>query len=151
MENPGRECFVCLESTEPLLTGICACTERAVHLKCQQKMLRTSPRKQEGVQAFTTCPVCKVAYTNVTITMYHRPSPHGVVIVLAFVISALCLLAGGAEFCFYAMEEGTWEGTRILGAVFVTLSVLALAYGIIFYYRYRSAGLLVKNVRVRAS
>ena len=30
------ECFVCLGNEPPLLTGLCACTDRAIHLACQR-------------------------------------------------------------------------------------------------------------------
>ena len=55
MENT---CFVCLESTHPLLENICNCTLK-VHPKCQMQLLKkTSTHK-------TQCAVCRTTYKNI--------------------------------------------------------------------------------------
>lgn len=50
-------CFVCLESSPPLL-NVCDCKTRYVHLGCQKRLLDV-PSHEGGI-----CPVCSKRYSN---------------------------------------------------------------------------------------
>ena len=60
-EGPIAICYICYDSDEsqPVLTGICACTSLAVHAKCQEKMLRFRQNSDWN------CGVCRQPFANV--------------------------------------------------------------------------------------
>lgn len=54
------ECYVCADSTAPLLTGLCRCTERHIHAECQRRLVETLERDGR-------CSVCRQAYNNIDV------------------------------------------------------------------------------------
>ena len=79
------ECFVCLGNEPPLLTGLCACTDRAIHLACQRALLRKMPDE------CAECAACKTPYTNVEKRVFRIFGPLAVIVLLLvgmFVIAA---------------------------------------------------------------
>lgn len=80
------ECFVCLGNEPPLLTGLCACTDRAIHLACQRALVRKMP----AIDA-AECAACKTPYTNVEKRVFRIFGPLAVIVLLLvgmFVIAA---------------------------------------------------------------
>ena len=57
-----NECYICTDVFPPLISDVCMCKNRFVHLECQKKLVATL--EKEG-----KCGVCKVHYRNVTITV----------------------------------------------------------------------------------
>lgn len=51
-------CFVC-EVEGGRLLQVCKCTDRWIHLECQQKLMQRTPAHQAG------CPICRTSYVNV--------------------------------------------------------------------------------------
>ena len=54
------ECFVCNDDTSesPLLSNLCSCTDRYIHIACQRRLLDTC--ETDG-----KCSVCRTTYANV--------------------------------------------------------------------------------------
>lgn len=150
-EDPVRECFVCLEGGGVLLTGLCACTTRAVHLKCQRKMLKKSPKRRESLAELLSCPVCKVPYKNVHLASRRHLTRDGMIVGLSALISSLCLTAGAWELWLYEHEETKWIWAQIMGGVFLTLGAFGAVFGGIAYYKRRSPKLFAKVTCVRLS
>ena len=57
-QQPKRSCFVC-EADGVDLVRVCRCTDRWLHLRCQQQLMQRTTTHQFG------CPVCLTTYTNV--------------------------------------------------------------------------------------
>lgn len=54
------ECYVCAEADDTVLTNLCNCHDRPIHLHCQKKLLAT-------VSKDGTCTVCKTVYKNIRV------------------------------------------------------------------------------------
>eukprot|EP00966_Prymnesium_polylepis_P122859 2840441-Prymnesium_polylepis.1 len=80
------ECFVCCEDgdEEPVLTNLCLCSDRALHLGCQRRLLKEVEASQGGV-----CAVCRAPYSNVVQT--RRVNTLGALL-YASLLAALVLL-----------------------------------------------------------
>lgn len=97
-DDAQPECFVCAEdaSAGELIAGVCACTDRFVHLHCQRRLLETCEREGK-------CTVCLKPYTNMKtrtvrrwnherfllLGMYSVLFPIGVIMAILMVLDAL--------------------------------------------------------------
>jgi len=150
-EDPVGECFVCLESGGVLLTGLCACTTRAVHLKCQRKMIKKSPKRRENLEELLSCPACKFPYKNVHLTSRRHLTKDGMIVSMSAIVSSLCFSAGAWELWLYEFEQTRWIWAQILGGVFLTLGLVGAVFGCVAYYKRRSPGLFAQVTCVRLS
>ena len=62
-----NECYICADSTPPLISDVCMCKNRFVHPECQKKLVDTLETRGE-------CSVCKTAYKNVHVQVTRRLS-----------------------------------------------------------------------------
>lgn len=93
------ECFVCLGDEPPLLTGLCACTDRALHPACQRALVRKTPKAD--TQFASVCGACKQQYANVELRWVRRLSPRGIVVAMATALSVVSLGGGVSELVCY--------------------------------------------------
>ena len=59
------ECYVCAGSDPPILHGLCACTDRFIHARCQKRLIET-------IEFDARCSVCKTRYRNTHVTLRRR-------------------------------------------------------------------------------
>tara|TARA_Y100000817_G_scaffold119799_1_gene93862 strand:+ start:4136 stop:4633 length:498 start_codon:yes stop_codon:yes gene_type:complete len=115
-----QECFVCLTAEGKLLTNLCKCTDRAVHLGCQRKMLQRGV--QRDVEQQMRCPVCKSKYANVRLEKRRQLSRSGVLAITGGFSSTLTGMAAITEFyVFSSVEDAPWA--LCVAVVCVVLSI----------------------------
>ena len=125
LPNASRmtECFVCLGNEPPLLTGLCACTDRAIHLACQRALVR----KMAATDA-SECAACKTPYTNVETRVVRTCGPHAVILLLPASMFLSASSGGPGELWIYAhTEPGESKHGRLW---MVAAGMLLLACGV---------------------
>ena len=60
-----NECYICTDTSLPLLQNVCMCKSKFVHPKCQERLVTTLEKNGE-------CGVCKSKYKNITIRTNRR-------------------------------------------------------------------------------
>ena len=117
------ECFVCLGNEPPLLTGLCACTDRAIHLACQRALVR----KMAATDA-AECAACKTPYTNVETRVVRTCGPHAVILLLLVLMFLSASSGGIGELWIYThTEAGEIKHGRLW---MVAVGMLLLAAGV---------------------
>lgn len=117
------ECFVCLGNEPPLLTGLCACTDRAIHFSCQRALVR----KMSATDA-AECAACKTPYNNVETRVVRTCGPHAAIMLLLVLMFLSASSGGAGEMWIYADSEdaATKEGRLWM----VGVGMLLLAAGV---------------------
>ena len=118
------ECFVCLGNEPPLLTGLCACTDRAIHLACQRALVR----KMSAIDA-AECAACKTPYTNVDTRVVRIIGSNAVIVVLLIFMFLSAVSGGASELWIYAHlhEDGGKHGKLWMVAIGTFLLALGSA------------------------
>ena len=117
------ECFVCLGNEPPLLTGLCACTDRAIHLACQRALVR----KMSATDA-AECAACKTPYTNVDTRVVRTCGPHAAILLLLVLMFLSASSGGAGELWIYTHTEA---GGRKHGRIWmVGVGMVLLAAGV---------------------
>lgn len=117
------ECFVCLGNEPPLLTGLCACTDRAIHLACQRALVR----KMSAIDA-AECAACKTPYTNVDTRVVRTIGPHAAILLLLVLMFLSASSGGAGELWLYTYTEA---GERKHGKLWmVAVGMVLLAAGV---------------------
>ena len=70
------ECFVCASGEEcgPLVTDVCACKGRVMHVSCQLRMIESCTQWRHAEPEHPTCPICLQPYSNARVTFGWRPT-----------------------------------------------------------------------------
>ena len=133
------ECFVCLGNEPPLLTGLCACTDRGIHLACQRALVR----KMAAADA-AECAACKTPYNNVDTRVERTCGPYATMLLL-LVLMFLSASSGGASELWIYTHIGTVGGKHgrlwmvaigmLLLAVGVTSGVTAVSFVVLRIWR----------------
>jgi len=117
------ECFVCLGNEPPLLTGLCACTDRAIHLACQRALVR----KMAATDA-AECAACKTPYNNVDTRVVRTCGPHAAILLLLVLMFLSASSGGAGELWIYTHTEA---GERKHGRLWmVGVGMVLLAAGV---------------------
>lgn len=124
------ECFVCLGNEPPLLTGLCACTDRAIHLACQRALVR----KMAATDA-AECAACKTPYNNVDARVVRIIGSNAVIMVLLIFMFLSAVSGGVSELWIYAHlhEHGGKQGRLwmvAIGTFLLALGSAALSAGV---------------------
>ena len=93
-----NECYICTDSTPPLLHDVCACKNRHVHPECQKRLIVTLERSAR-------CAVCKTQYKNAVIAVDRRLNWQFVLIVTVNICSVWLSFMGIAFFLFRLRNE----------------------------------------------
>ena len=117
------ECFVCLGNEPPLLTGLCACTDRAIHLACQRALVR----KMSATNA-AECAACKTPYTNVDTRVVRTCGPHAAILLLLVLMFLSASSGGASELWIYTHVEAV--GGKRSKLWMVAVGMLLLAAGV---------------------
>ena len=97
-EPTAPECFVCGEEGGVLLTNICKCVDRHIHVECQRRMMAL-PRHR-GV-----CAVCAAPYKNVVIQQRRRISSWGWLSIMGCIMSIVTLAMAAIEITLYHLDR----------------------------------------------
>lgn len=140
------ECFVCLSSEPPLLTGLCLCTSRALHPQCQRALLRNTPKACSA--AASTCGACKAEYANVRQRSTRRPSAVALVAALALLIAACSFFGGALEVMsfVYATRPRDVVWMLALGVVLLAIGCAAGSFGVFVVVAQVRRGARVRDV-----
>ena len=95
---PAPECFVCGEEGGVLLTNICKCVDRHIHVECQRRMMAL-PRHR-GV-----CAVCAAPYKNVVVQQRRRISSWGWLSIMGCIMSVVTLCMAAIEITLYHLDR----------------------------------------------
>lgn len=164
LSRQGMECYVCCESgTDDLRAGLCECTDRWLHLRCQKKLLVTT--SQDG-----RCTVCKASFRNVKCVVDRRLNVWWLVgqmglgamycgMILSVVLLGMHLRnnTGAGEACFWARKHAVHNYTLDVihhvcseSAVAVLLGNMSVLMLMIFCLTLSTLGvILIRRVLLR--
>ena len=139
-DDPMQCCYICLEDGGELFCT-CQCTNRFLHLHCQQALVDRTQSHRAG------CPVCQAPYSNARITRHTqrmtRDGKRGVV----YAIGVLCvMLISVYELHMYMQAE---DDAKV--ALFVVSAVFfgcALSFAVMGVYVFSKVQLLVTVQRI---
>ena len=83
------ECYVCCAEDGELSNGLCACTDRPLHMECQRKLLET-------VSKDGRCTVCKAVYRNVEVLQERRLRWRRLIFLSVMSVVAVCTTGSSA-------------------------------------------------------
>lgn len=94
-DKEEEECFLCCDSSRAdgvtLVRGVCNCNGTAMHLDCQQRMIRAA--QEQGKENVLFCSVCDVRFNNVALTPERRQLTRAGMLWLGVSLSALGVIA----------------------------------------------------------
>ena len=97
----SRCCYVCEDDDGRPIYAVCRCTDRLLHLQCQEAMIRKTLSHQLGC-----CPICQSRYTNVEITVSSRRLSIWGKRFAAFILGNILIVAIAAyEIYFYMISS----------------------------------------------
>ncbi len=127
------ECFVCLGEEPPLLTGLCACTDRAVHPACQRALVCKAPKAD--TRFASVCGACKREYANVRVCAVRRPSRVAALVGMSVLLALVALGGGVAELVCYRTlsrkERTAFVWMVALGVFLIVLGLFAGAFAVV--------------------
>ena len=117
VRNPSF-CYICEEIGQQPAFAVCACSDRYLHLTCQQELMKRTVSHRLG------CPICQTAYTNVEMRASNRRLSQEGKRCLAYAFGTICVLGISAyEGVMYAVMPD-WS--------FLAVAVLFALFGIFF-------------------
>jgi len=121
------ECFICLDDTPPLLTGLCLCTDRAIHPACQRALVAKAPKADDTLAA--VCGACKQEYRNVSRHVVHRTNRLAYILLVSSLLFLASLVGGIAELVSYTLLAAHEKYPNVwmisLGVLLVLVGVFA--------------------------
>ena len=138
---PPPECFVCASSEGVLLSNICKCTDRYVHLECQRRILALSSHRGQ-------CAVCAAPYNNVVVQRTRHVSSWGWLSIMGCVMSAVTLLMAAIEGVLYHLDPDAALPSSYL-IIAGALSLLFLLSLALLHLLARQGSLLVLRAVVK--
>ncbi len=106
--GPWEECFICAEvaPVAGLVTDVCACRKRFMHVACQRQMLEKSAFAHGGPNQAPSCPVCRREYTNARLEYTRTLSAEGKLCVVLILCNVLLVVCAVVELRAWAFGEG---------------------------------------------
>jgi hypothetical protein len=83
----GMECYICTETEGVVHANLCACTDRAMHLACQQRLLDTLPTDGR-------CSVCKRTYSNLRLAPGRMRWKRVGIVTILFLSAVIAIVLG---------------------------------------------------------